>query len=325
MSRTRGTNRELRFREVRQSGSRREYFMLWSMFALLAGLAAAVVIAPFAAAVLAAAGLRFPFPRIFDRTVMVTLAAAMLGFARPLHLSDLIRDGFAEPRRNLRPALGGLALALVAVGVLFAAALAVHGSFPAAQIAARAARYVVAAAAIALIEEGFFRAFMLGGMLRDFGKPAALAASSAIFVIVHLVRSPARFYLTGFHPMAGLTNLAASFARIVHPGEALPMLAGLFILGLLLGAAFMLTGRVWVSAGMHAGFVLGAKTWPVIAHGGAPLPRWIAGPGPVPLIAAPAGWTAAIVMLVLLPWLLGQERTLWPRFMSRQPLNHLKP
>ena len=277
--------------------------MLWFIFALAAGIGAAAAVAPLAAALISAVGLRVPFPRIFDRTVIVTLVAAMLLLARPLGLAGLIRDGFAEPQENLRSALRGFVVVAVAIGALFTAAFVIRGAAPIGQIGARAARYAAAAITIALIEEGFFRAFVLGGMLRDMSKPAALAASSAIFALTHLVRSPARFYLAGFHPMAGLTNLTASAARMVHPGDALPMLAGLFLLGLMLGAAFLRTGRIWFSAGMHAGLVIGAKAWPVIAQGDPPLPRWLAGPGPVPLIAAPAGWTLAIAILLLLPWL----------------------
>lgn len=284
-----------------------EYFMFWFIFALAAGIAAAVLISPLATAVISAAGLRIPFPRIFDRTVIATLASVMLWLARPLGLAPLLREGFAQPRDNLRSALRGFAVVVIAVGGLFAAAFIIRGAAPIGQVGARAARYVLAAITIALLEEGFFRAFVLGGMLRDMGKSAALVTSSAIFALTHLVRSPARFYLAGFHPTAGLTNLAASAARIVHPGDALPMMVGLFLLGLMLGAAFLRTSRIWLSAGMHAALVIGAKTWPVIAQGGSPLPRWLAGPGPVPLIAAPAGWMLALAILLLLPWL-GSDR-----------------
>jgi len=45
---------------------------------LIAGVVAAVVVAPLVAVAVAAAGWRFPFPRIFDRTVMATLLIAML-------------------------------------------------------------------------------------------------------------------------------------------------------------------------------------------------------------------------------------------------------
>ena len=279
------------------------------MIALIAGLAAAVIIAPIAAAAVAAIGLRFPFPRIFDRTVMVTLLAAMLVWARPMGFLELLRDGFAAPRANLARGAGGLAIALAAIATLFAIAIAsgAHGGAIAGtrNLAARAARFLVPAIAIGLIEEGFFRAFLLGGMRRDFGPRVALVASSVFYAAAHLVRSPQHYYLIGFHAGAGLSNLAASAAQLGHPIAAAPTLIGLFLLGMVLGEAFLLTGTVWFSVGLHAGFVLGAKTWPLIADGGAPVSRWIGGGGPVPLIAAPAAWLIALALLLLLPKFLG--------------------
>jgi len=172
----------------------------------------------------------------------------------------------------------------------------------------RAIKFVIPAFAIGIIEEGFFRAFLLGGMRRDYGPRAALAATSAFYALAHLVRSPAHYYLAGFHPAAGFHNLAASAAQLGHPVAAAPTIVGLFLLGMVLGESFLTTGTVWFSIGLHAGFVLGAKTWPVVAHGGAPVSRWIAGPGPVPLIAAPAAWAIALALLLTLPHFLRAYR-----------------
>ncbi|HXR25885.1 MAG TPA: CPBP family intramembrane glutamic endopeptidase [Candidatus Binataceae bacterium] len=273
-----------------------------------------------AAAAVAAMGFRFPFPRIFDRTVMVTLLAAMLFGSRSMGFGALMREGFARPRENLMRALIGLAISLGAIAVLFGLAYA-NGAGAAVSIGAlllRALKFALPALAIGVIEEGFFRAFLLGGMRRDFGPRVALVASSALYSVVHLVRSPAHYYLTGFHPGAGLYNLAASAAQLGHPIIVAPTLVGLFLLGMVLGEAFMATGTVWFSIGLHAGFVLGAKTWPLIAHSGAPISRWIAGPGPVPLIAAPPAWAIALVLLIVLPRFLrrddGSERRNQDRF-----------
>jgi membrane protease YdiL (CAAX protease family) len=267
------------------------------------------MLSPLAAAAVAAMGFRFPFPRIFDRTVMVTLLAAMLFGSRSMGFGALMREGFARPRANLMRALIGLAISLGAIAVLFGLAYA-NGAGAAVSIGAlllRALKFALPALATGVIEEGFFRAFLLGGMRRDFGPRVALVASSALYSVVHLVRSPAHYYLTGFHPGAGLYNLAASAAQLGHPIIAAPTLVGLFLLGMVLGEAFMATGTVWFSIGLHAGFVLGAKTWPLIAHSGAPISRWIAGPGPVPLIAAPAAWAIALLLLIVLPRLLRRD------------------
>jgi membrane protease YdiL (CAAX protease family) len=287
----------------------RPSFTLRFAIALVAGLVAAVVLSPLAAAGLAAMGLRFPFPRIFDRTVMVTLLAAMLIGSRSMRFGTLMRQGFARPRANLPRGLIGLAIALSAIALLFGLAYA-DGAGSAVSIEAlllRAARFVLPALAIGVIEEGFFRSFLLGGMRRDFGPRIALVVSSVLYSLAHLVRSPARYYLTGFHPGAGLHNLAASAAQLGHPIIAAPTLIGLFLLGMVLGEAFLIAGTVWFSIGLHAGFVLGAKTWPLVAHSGAPISRWIAGAGPVPLIAAPAAWTIALALFLVLPRFLRRD------------------
>jgi membrane protease YdiL (CAAX protease family) len=270
-------------------------------------LTAAVIIAPLAAVAVAAAGLNFPFPRIFDRTVMVTLFVALLLFARRLKLVELLRQGFRAELVSIWQAIGGLALASGAVGVLLALAAIAGGYVRGSVIAASMLGYLPAAMLIAVIEEGFFRAFLLAGIEGELGSFGGLLASSAIFALVHVIRSPAHFYLTRFDPLAGAKTLAAYGERMVHVDVGSPLL-GLFLLGLVLGEAFVLTRRVHCSVGSHVGFVLGAKSWR-LAVGGA-IPRWLAGPGSVPLIAAPAAWAMSAVMLMVLTLWLGPSRRL---------------
>jgi CAAX protease family protein len=267
------------------------------MGALGLALIGALVVAPIAALVLGVAGFHFPFPRIFDRAVMLTLLAALIVEARRLTVRELLRKGFNRPKTGMWGALSGLMLAGVAIAVIFGlAAMAgadIHGSM----IAPLLVRYFPAAVLIAVLEEAFFRAFLLCGLEGQLGSFGALLASSAIYAIVHVIRSPARFYVMDFEPLAGVENLAAYADRMIRPENA-RLLLGLFLLGLILGEAFLLTRRVYVSLGVHAGFVLGAKTWRV-AVGGA-IPEWLAGPGSVPLVAAPAAWILSAVMLTLL-------------------------
>jgi membrane protease YdiL (CAAX protease family) len=280
--------------------------------ALVAGLVAAVIVAPIAALAVAHAGWRFPFPRIFDRTVMVTLFLAMLWAARDLQLGALLARGFKHPaREGFLRVLRGLAVSFCAIAILFALALTAGGSDAAnfGAVAARVPGYILSAIAIAIIEEGFFRAFLLGGMRNDFGNIGALLASSAFYAVAHLVRSPAHFYVTRYEPTAGLMNLAHSMDQLSHPATAIPTLIGLFLLGIVLGEAYLLTGSVYFSIGLHCGFVLGAKLWPKIIINHATQPWWIAGPGAVPLISAPAAWVIAIVILLALPPLTGTRKS----------------
>jgi membrane protease YdiL (CAAX protease family) len=279
---------------------------------LVAGVVAAIIVAPLAAVAVSAAGWRFPFPRIFDRTVMATLLIAMLFSARDLNLITLLRRGFNHPAApSIARAIRGFVVAMCAIAILFGLALAVGGGGVGDHEAAAALipKYFLSAVVIAFIEEAFFRAFLLGGMKGDFGNSVALIASSAIYAVAHLVRSPARFYVTGYEPGAGLITLAHSIDQFTNPSVAIPTLIGLFLLGIVLGEAYILTGSVYFSIGLHCGFVLGAKLWPKIILNRAAIPWWIAGGGAIPLIGGATAWTIAIAIWVIRRPITGMQRT----------------
>src|SRR5208282_4808940 len=95
---------------------------------LIAGIVVAVILAPLAAVAVSAAGWRFPFPRIFDRTGMATLLIAMLFSARDLNLITLLRRGFKDPALpSIARAIRGFVVAMCAIAILFGLALAVGG------------------------------------------------------------------------------------------------------------------------------------------------------------------------------------------------------
>jgi membrane protease YdiL (CAAX protease family) len=277
---------------------------------LIVGIVAAIVVAPIAAVASAAVGWRYPFPRIFDRTVMATLLIAILFSARDLKLISLMIKGFVHlPGRSIRYAIRGLVVALCVIAILFALAFKFGGGrFTDHDVMALMFKYLLAAIVIAFIEEAFFRAFLLGGMRREFGDRVALIASSAIYALAHLVRSPARFYVAGYQPTAGLITLAHSVDQFTVPSVAIPTLIGLFLLGLVLGEAYILTGSVYFSIGLHCGFVLGAKLWPKVVLNRATIPWWIAGGGAIPMIGGAAAAFMAVVVFVMLRPITGVQR-----------------
>lgn len=284
-------------------------FTLRLTIALLLAAAAAALVAPFAAIAVATAGYRFPFPRIFDRTVMLTLALMLMLWARQLGVLRLLRRGFARPLGHLGAMLRGLLVAAAVIAILLALGAAFGGrdAMRAGDALARAPRYVAGAILIAIIEEGFFRAFVLGGMLEDFGRYGALVVSAAVYALAHLVRSPARFYLARFDAAAGFHNLYLSLAQLTHPAAALPALIGLFLLGLVLGEAYLVTGNVYFSAGLHAGLVIGVKLWPYSDAPRVALPHWIIGYDRPALVSGAAAWAMALLILALVPRLTGRR------------------
>jgi uncharacterized protein len=277
-------------------------FTLRLTIVIVASVVAATIVSPFAAVAVAGMGFHFPFPRIFDRTVMVLVAIAVISQARQLRVLPLLRSGFDRPLRNLPRTTRGFLIAMVAISVLvyIAVVLGAHADETSAGIWSLMPKYFISAIAIAIIEEGFFRAFLMVGMGGDFGRTSALLLSSAIYAIAHLVRSPAKFYVTGMHPLAGLETLGLSLAHLASPALMLPTFVGLFLLGILLGEAFLETGTVYLPIGLHAGFVLGAKLWPRMTSGGVALPEWLRGYGSQPLISGIAAWAVAVAILLLI-------------------------
>ena len=267
-------------------------------FAIAIGAFSAALLAPFVAFLLASAGFRFPFPRICDRVAMVTIGAALVLFAERLQLVALLHTGFGRPLSNWPSLLKGLGTGMTVIVILSGLALvATHQTPLLAALTVKAITVLPAAFLIAVLEEAFFRAILLGGLSRNSHR-APLITSAVIYAAAHLVHGPKHFYVSGFHPLAGFADLTASLTQLVFPGDLFAMACGLFLLGLVLGQAFLGTGRVHFAIGLHAAFVVGAKCWPIVV-GSALIPRWLAGPGPVPLIAAPAGWVAALLLLGL--------------------------
>ncbi|SRR5579885_115345 len=278
------------------------------VIALVAGLVCAVLLAPFVAVGVAWAGFTFPFPRIFDRVVMVALGLVIMIAARDLRLLPLLRTGFSHPAANLSRVVRGLAVALGVMALLLAIAAAIEGVGNTGHALRMLPKYALSGIVVGLIEEGFFRAFLFGGMEADFGRTGSLVVSSAIYAVAHLVRAPAHFYVTSLEPGAGIRTLALSFSQLGAPLSALPTLIGLFLLGIVLAEAFVLTKTVWFSVGLHAGFVIGAKLWPKLMLPHAALPQWLAGWGHQPVISGAAAWIAAIAVLLLLGPLSGVRR-----------------
>ena len=242
---------------------------------------------------------------------MGSLLIVMLYAARDLNLVSLLSRGFNHPAStSITRTIRGFAVALIAMAILFGLALAVGGGGVGDHGGAVALipKYFLSAIAIAFIEEAFFRAFLLGGMKTDLGNRVALIASAAIYAIAHLVRSPTRFYVTGYQPMTGLITLAHSVDQFTNPAVAIPTLIGLFLLGLVLGEAYILTGSVYFSIGLHCGFVLGSKLWPKIILNRAAIPWWIAGGGAIPLIGGAVAWVIALVILATLRRIAGVQK-----------------
>lgn len=188
----------------------------------------------------------------------------------------------AEGRRPseiaLRPLLLELLIGLLIGAAMFAAVMAVMAAFGLYEIQSLgiAPAWVSIGKAIqsGVVEEIMIRAILLRLIWRAFGPWIAFAASAALFGFGHIANPN-----------------ATVFAAISIALEA----------GIMLGAFYALTGRIWVSIGVHAawnftqGYVYGAAVsggdfGPAMARStaGAGFPEWLTGGAFGPEASLPA-------------------------------------
>jgi len=107
---------------------------------------------------------------------------------------------------------------------------------------------------VAFLEEWVFRQLLFNSLRRDRGTAYAVLASSVAFAAVHffhvsrLTPAPEESIFTGF-------TILGTFLLNVLDSEAQLGFVGLFLLGVVFALARLLTGRLYLAIGLHAGFV----------------------------------------------------------------------
>ena len=119
--------------------------------------------------------------------------------------------------------------------------------------------------AVPFIEEAFFRGIVLGVLLRTGRKYMAIFAVSAIFAAVHFLKAPERTseIVTW---TSGFSSIAHAFDGIGDPTMVALALATLFFIGWILADARVLTHSLWLSIGLHAGWIFGSGAFSRLAR-----------------------------------------------------------
>lgn len=279
----------------------------------VAVLAVTAVASPWVALALASlSGHPFSFPRVYDRVFEVVLVVAVVLAWRPLDLGGPAALGFRrrgwarELGRGFLVGITSLAVALAVCAWLGALEPALR--FPPLKTVRKALLGLGAAIAIGVGEEALFRGVLLRRIGRDLGMVAAVVVTTAIYAAVHLVR--ARGGYTTVHADSGIAQTLVLFAPLTRP-DAVPQLVGLGFLGLLLAAARLRTGALWVPIGIHAAFVAAFRVGRLF-FAIAPGPAWLVGSGWPPLIGGATGWIAVAIAAFLLAYPVAATRPATP-------------
>jgi membrane protease YdiL (CAAX protease family) len=229
---------------------------------------------------------RHPVYRILHRLLLVFGVVGLPALLRALGMRSWRDLGLGRPwahRRDiaLGALLGGTAIGATAALSLLVGTRDVRHDLTAAGFAARAVGALLAAAAVAPLEELLFRGVVDGG-LRRWQAPGtraatvALVASSGFYALVHFFTRPRNPDVVDWD--AGFSLLGGMLAGFADLRTLVPQFFTLALVGVCLATLYRRTGALWASIGVHAGgiFVLQLYAYAVPTLPNAP-GRWLWG------------------------------------------------
>ena len=121
------------------------------------------------------------------------------------------------------------------------------------------AKLVPTSVVVPAIEEVFFRGFILGILLRTGQKYMSILLTSGLYSIAHFLKAPDQTS-TIVTWTSGFDSIAHAFAQFADPVLLIASFATLFLIGLILADARMQTRSLWLSIGLHAGWIFANGT-----------------------------------------------------------------
>jgi len=210
----------------------------------------------------------YSFSKIFDRFFMISGISLFIVFRRSLRLGSLSDMGLKPRTHAARDIAMGF---ITAVGsVVFLAVLMSWTDVyepllrhPWPVILGRCVSAILAAIGAGFFEEIFFRGIIFKGLRDDLGALRAYLFANLFFAAIHFVQPADDAPLTRVDPWAGFVHLGKSFEPFLHLDTLFPGLFGLFLIGVILCYAFERTATLYLSMGLHGGWIFGIKTFGV--------------------------------------------------------------
>jgi uncharacterized protein len=228
-------------------------------------LTAAALLSPWAAALWSSFfASHLKFSQIFGVLFIATASVIVLSSPSLFRLQFLREAGLAPFRDRWPDLLRGFVIAAASMAVL-GVLMSIAGVFtpgffhtlPA--VLQWTVKSLLTGLLVGFFEELFFRGMVFKGLLEDARPATAFTAANLFYAAVHFFKPPEKFVVSGLDPLAGVRYVAECLQPFLDPAEILPGLVGLFIIGLVLSYAFFRTRALYLSIGLHAGWVFALK------------------------------------------------------------------
>jgi len=247
--------------------------------------------------------LDFPFDRVMRRVVLVVTILLFYRERAKLEIVSLASIGMRRGPgwRSLLVRgwiLGICSLALMLLIMMLCGSRRMEPSFSGVgDLSRQLVIAFLAGAVVGLIEEPFFRGFILQSLFKDMRRSAAVMIMSLFFAVVHFFNASDMPPAHGFHPLLGFKALVYFFQPLLSPSELIPGFIGLFLVSIVLAYAYLRTGSLYLSIGLHAGWVFGIKAESLFLDRVNSVAPWFFGDGRV--VTGVFGWIMLLLMLAV--------------------------
>lgn len=210
--------------------------------------------------------LPFHLYRIMSRVALIATFLLFLYYRDRLGFQNLRSLGFEFNKRWWVLLTMGFVLGLLSMGIISAIMLHTSIRFIIPDILSinwlgYLTGYILVGFTVALIEESFFRGFILQSLLKDTRLICSILITNIFYSVVHFLK-PAVFgdikVLNLFSSIRAVplffTPLFAEFCKIWSG------LFGLFLIGIALSMAYLRVRQLSLPIGLHAGWIVGIKS-----------------------------------------------------------------
>lgn len=242
-----------------------------------------------------------PFHRYVNRSLIALALLGLVPLLRGLGIRSWKEAGFSGEQKTKNWAMGFLiglfSLAVVAGVAVGVGARELNLHHEPGKFVSHLFNATLAALVVSILEEFIFRGGVFGGLRRTLSWKTALVVSSAVYALVHFFARPAPpesiNWATGILVLGQMLRGFADFQTLV------PAFLNLLLAGMILGVAFQFTRSLYLSIGLHAGWIFWLKSYGFLTRETPGANVWLWGTGK--LID---GWMAlfVLVFVLLLVW-----------------------
>ncbi len=245
-----------------------------------------------------------PFHRYVNRCLIFLTLIGLWPFLKALGVRSwgdvgLVRPGGQWARLSWGFLLGLASLAVVVIGGALGGAWQLSLEHPIQTWISRLASAVLAAGVVAVMEEVVFRGGVYGALRKTMPWIAAVVVSGAFFGLLHFFRKPVS--PSEIEWTSGFVILGRMLAGFTDWSALVPGFFNIALVGMLLAWGYQLTGNLYFSIGLHAGWIFWLKLFGFICTPESSYNRWFLGSQTLT-----DGWFAVFTLLatalVLLWW-----------------------